>query len=137
LSYGRGLLNDYPALELELWNLAMERYPRKILAMVDTSFEGDVMLTTNIYKFFRVGELPKSLWRKYATLSGTLVARTARAIAQVDGRRFEVFVESPAYGGGKVLVGRGLLNKLTLVLAGPRKLTCLAEEAAAASLGSS
>jgi len=53
--------------------------------------------------------------------------RTARAILEVGGKKLEVFVESPYYGGGKRLVGREVLSQLVLVLDSINYETCIAE----------
>ena len=125
--YERGALHDYPVLRVKLLNLMGEEFPEELRLPVDTDFEGLIMLDREAYEFFAVGELPREMWRVYRTLVGRVPMRTARAIAVVGDGRLEVFVETPAYGVGKRLVGRELLNELVLVLDGPRHQACLAE----------
>ena len=123
--YQPGLRLPYPVLRLRLLNAALEEYG-EIPLQVDTGYEGPVMLPSNEYEFFMIGELPRSLWRRYRTLTDTVTMRTARAVAVIGGTRLEVYVESPLYGGGKRLVGREGLNRLRLLLDGPAGETCLA-----------
>uniref|UniRef100_A0A7C1GB11 Clan AA aspartic protease n=1 Tax=Thermofilum adornatum TaxID=1365176 RepID=A0A7C1GB11_9CREN len=115
-----------PALRVKFYNfLGEELGPLDI--PIDTGFSGSIMVETEEYDFFRVGELPRELWRTYRTLTGPLPMRTARAILEVGGKKLEVFVESPYYGGGKRLVGREVLSQLVLVLDSINYETCIAE----------
>jgi predicted aspartyl protease len=125
--YARGVVHEYPVLRVRLFNLAGEEFGTVELG-VDTGFEGSILLDREAYEFFAVGELPREAWRRYRTFAGPLPMRTARAVAELGGRRVEVLVETPLYGGGKRLVGRELLNKLVLVLDGPRREACVARE---------
>ena len=86
------------------------------------------MITSELYKFFLKAELPRSLWRSYRTLSGTVVMRTARAMVKILDREFETFVEVPLFGEGKLLLGREIFNEMTIVADGKRKETCLSNE---------
>ena len=56
---------------------------------VDTSYEGAVMLTSELYKSFMKAELPKNLWRSYRTLSGTVTIHTARAVIKICNQKIE------------------------------------------------
>lgn len=123
--YGRGRVYGYPQIRLKLINLLGEELELEL--PVDTGFEGSLLLDRETYEFFAVGELPREAWRIYRTLAGPLPMRAARAVAVIGGEKREVLVETPVYGLGKRLVGRELLNSLTLVLDGPRGLSCLAE----------
>ncbi len=123
--YQPGLRLPYPVIRLRLFNAALEEYG-EIPLQVDTGYEGPIMLPRGDYEFFMIGELPRSLWRRYRTLTDTVTMRTARAVAVIGGERLEVYVESPLYGGGKRLVGREVLNRLRLLLDGPAGETCLA-----------
>lgn len=123
--YAKGFLHDYPVLKVKLINMIDESVELEL--PIDTGFEGAVMLDSDTYSFFAVGELPREAWRVYRTLIGPLPVRTARAIAVIDGLKFEVLVETPAYGGGKQLLGRELLDKLTLVLDAQACVACTAE----------
>lgn len=126
-AYLRGALHDYPVLKVKLLNVLGEEYGEELLLPVDTGFEGSVMLDRDAYEFFAVGELPREMWRVYRTLVGRAPMRTARAVAVIGGKRLEVYVETPMYGVGKRLLGRGLLNRLILVLDGPGRQACIAE----------
>ena len=125
--YRPGIRLPYPVIRLRLYNAALEEYG-EIPLQVDTGYEGPVMLPRGEYEFFMIGELPRSLWRSYRTLADTVTMRVARAVAEVAGRRMEVYVESPLYGGGKRLVGREVLNKLRLLLDGPGGRACIPRE---------
>jgi predicted aspartyl protease len=122
--YQRGIRLPYPVIRLRLYNAALEEYG-EIPLQVDTGYEGPVMMPRGEYEFFQIGELPRSLWRSYRTLTDTVTMRTARAVAEVAGRRLEVYIESPLYGGGRRLVGREVLNQLCLLLDGPSLEACI------------
>jgi predicted aspartyl protease len=91
--YARGVVHEYPTLRVKLFNLAGEEL--EVELGVDTGFEGSILLDREAYEFFAVGELPREAWRRYRTLAGPLPMRTARAVAELGGRRFEVLVETP------------------------------------------
>ena len=124
LSYETGVLSGYPVLEVKLYNLRMEEFPQTLKIPVDTGFEGSIMLLDEDYEFFIIGELPREAWRTYRTLVGPVTMRVARGFAEIDGRMFETFIESPLAGKGKRLLGREFLNKLVIVLDGPKELCC-------------
>lgn len=124
LNYKRSILSPYPILKLKLFNV-MLKCTGYLEFQVDTGFEGSVMLNTDDYSFFQVGELPQEYWRTYRTLTGIVVMRMARAIAEVNGYKFETYVETPLYGQGKNIVGREFINRLTLILDGPGEMCCL------------
>jgi len=123
-SYQPGLRLPRPVIRVRLYNAALEGYG-EIPLQVDTGFEGGVMLERGDYEFFAIGELPRSLWRRYRSLTGVVEMRTAHALAEVCGRRLEVYVEAPLAGPGKRLAGRELLNRLALLLHGPRLEACV------------
>ena len=125
LKYKASTLSEYPVLKIKLYNMMLEEFPEELEIPVDTGFEGSLMLTVNDYEFFKVGELPQTYWRSYRTLTGIIVMRVARAIAKIEGREFEIYVEAPHIGVGKRLMGRELLNKLILVLDGPARKCCI------------
>lgn len=125
-SYQRGIRLPYPVLRLRLYNAALEEYG-EIPFQVDTGYEGPLMLPRSEYEFFMIGELPRSLWRRYRTLTDTVTMRVARAVAEVAGARMEVYIESPLHGGGKRLAGREVLNRLRVLLDGPAGRLCLLE----------
>ncbi len=125
--YVKGFREDYPVLRVKLYNVAMDEYGSLDIA-IDTGFEGSILLPSNIYEFFMIGELPRSMWRTYRTLTGFITMRIARAIVEVNNVKIETFVETPLYGGEKTLIGRELLNKLTLVLDGLKKELCIVEQ---------
>lgn len=128
LEYLVSKLCPAPCLDVELENLLSERYPQPLRFLLDTGFEGCLMVTSEVYEFFKVGELPKGAWRRYRTLSGEVVMRVSHATALVGGKRLHVFVESPVFGVGKILAGREFINKLVIILDGLRRKCCLAEE---------
>ncbi len=122
--YEPGLRVPKPVVTVRLYTLAGEEVG-PVRLQVDTGFEGSILLPSELYERFMIAELPTSMWRRYITLTGTVTMRVARAIAEVDGVKLEVFVETPLYGGWRGLAGRELLNKLLLVLDGPRARLCL------------
>jgi len=121
--YQPGVRQPYPVLRVKLYNAALEEYG-EIPLQVDTGYEGAIMLPRGEYEFFMIGELPRSLWRTYRTLTDTVTMRVARAVVEVAGQQLETYVEAPLYGGGKRLAGRELLNKLTILLNGSEGRLC-------------
>lgn len=126
VKYKPGILEPYPILNVRLYNVLGEKFPEELEIPVDTGFEGSLMLRREDYEFFMVGELPREYWRTYRTLAGRVIMRVARAIAEINGVKLEVYVETPYYGYGRRLLGREILNKLVLVLDGIRHECCLA-----------
>ncbi len=122
--YEPGLRIPKPVLTVRLYSLD-ESESMLVKLQVDTGFEGSILLPAEMYKRFMIAELPASMWRRYITLTGTITMRVARAMAEVAGRRLEVFVETPLYGGWRALAGREFLNKLRLVLDGPSQRLCI------------
>jgi len=127
MNYKKGVLTEYPVLKLRLYNVLGMEFPEEIEAPVDTGYEGSLMLNSEDYEFFSIGELPRDYWRTYSTLAGSVVMRVARAIATIDKKKLEVYVETPYFGGGKRLIGREVLNKLRLILDGPNTQCCIAK----------
>ena len=125
--YQEGLRHPKPVLRLRLYNAALEEYG-EIPLQVDTGYEGPLMLPRGDYEFFMIGELPRSLWRSYRTLTDTVTMRTAHAIVEACGERIETYVETPLHGGGRRLVGREVLNRLRRLLDGPRLEACILPE---------
>ena len=56
-----------------------------------------------------------------------MVMRVARAVAIIDKKKLEIYVETPYFGRGKRLIGREVLNKLRLILDGPNTQCCIAK----------
>ena len=122
--YEESLREPKPVVGVRLFNLAGEEYGL-VRLQVDTGFEGSILLPSDAYEFFKIAELPQSMWRLYRTLTGSLTMRTARALAEVAGRRLEVIVETPLYGGWAALAGREFLSRLRLLLDGPARRLCV------------
>lgn len=114
-----------PSLTLTLYNITGDKVAEDVKIPVDTGYEGPIMLTSELYRFFMKAELPRSLWRSYRTLSGTITMRTARAVIKIFNQEIETFVETPFFGEGKLLLGREILNKLTIIIDGKREETCV------------
>ncbi len=127
IKYGKSILSDIPLLELNLYNLKGEKFPGKLLIPIDTGFEGSIMLSNEDYEFFQIAELPEEYWRTYRTLAGTVIMRVSYAIVEVNNIKFQTYVETPRFGVGTRLIGREVLNKLTIILDGKNKLVCLAD----------
>ena len=116
---------NQPRLKIRLFNVARERWPEDLLTPIDTGFSGAVMLPSNSYDFFIIGELPKKLWKDYRTMTGPLQMRVARAFLETEQTSIETLVETPLVGTGKLLIGRAILNDLAVLLDGSAKLTCV------------
>jgi len=125
--------SNQPRLEIMLYNVADETWPHlNVLAPVDTGFSGAVMLSEQDYQFFMLGEFPKRFWKAYRTMTGPLQTRVARAFVKTGESEAleETQVETPAFGPGKLLVGRAILRKHRLLIDGSTACTCLMEQAA-------
>lgn len=81
-----------------------------------------------MFEHFKIGELPPKYRRVYSTLTGEVIMRVARGYILIDNISVEAFIETPLFGYGKLLVGREILNKLVLVLDGPKNICCLSTE---------
>ncbi len=127
MRYRRGRRHPIPVLKVTLYNVVGEKVAENLEVPVDTGYEGSIMLTADLYEAFQIAELPRSLWRTYKTLTGPITMRMARAIIEIDGINIECLVESPLFGGGKLLVGREILNKLVIIMDGDRGELCLGE----------
>ena len=123
--YLEGKRRPVPALKLTLYNVIGERILEDQRVPIDTGYEGSIMLTSELYQAFQIAELPRTLWRSYRTLTGAITMRMARGIVEIDDMKFECFVESPLFGKGKILVGRELLNRLTIIIDGRTKQSCM------------
>jgi len=117
-----------PSLTVTLYNVTGEKIADELSIPVDTGYEGGIMVTSKFYESFLIGELPRDLWRTYRTLAGTIIMRASRAVVEVANLRLETFVETPLYGEGKMLIGREVLNELTIIMDGKRKETCIAAD---------
>ncbi len=94
---------------------------------INTGYSGSILVPSAVYEIFKVGELPPKYWRVYSTMTGKLPMKTARGYVSINGIRLATLIETPAYGYGKFLIGREILNKLITILDGNRGLCCLAE----------
>jgi predicted aspartyl protease len=116
----------HPRLKIRLLNVVGDRLPEDPLVPLDTGFSGALMLPSSTYEFFMSGELPRKTWRQYQTMMGPLQMKGARAFIEIEGKRpAETLVETPLMGKGKLLLGRGTLNLLSVLLDGPSNLSCL------------
>lgn len=128
VEYEKSTLSDKPKVDAKLFNARLEEYPSVLPLTIDTGFEGSILVTSDVYEFFKIGELPKKYWRVYGSLIGSITMRLAKAIIRIEpGVEIETYVETPLLGVGKLLIGRELLNNLIVVLDGPRKQACIAK----------
>ncbi len=124
MKYGESIV-PYPRLRLKLLNVLLQEYPQELDFMVDTGFEGSLLVSEDVYRFFEVGEIPRKYWRIYRSLSGVIPMRTAKSIVLLGDERIETYVESPLMGKGKMIVGREVLRFLRLLMDGPERQTCI------------
>ncbi len=104
-------------VDLELANVVSgER--AKLKAVIDTGFEGQVMVDSASYDLLklRVSEKPEGQFPTYRTVSGTLLFRSSVARAKLLGRETLMDVVTPQHGSGKVLLGRKALREFTTLL---------------------
>jgi predicted aspartyl protease len=95
---------------------------------IDTGFSGYVLLPGELYERLGSLELPEEEWGVYNTLAGKIVLRRSRVFMTISGDRRESYVETPLFCGGRLLVGRRVLEKLNLGLFGSRRETCALSE---------
>ncbi len=124
LKYGESIV-PYPRLKLKLLNVLLEEYPRELDFVIDTGFEGSLLVTEDVYRFFEIGEIPRKYWRVYRSLSGLIPMRTAKSIVLLGDERIETYVESPLMGKGRMIVGREVLRFFRLLMNGPEQETCI------------
>ncbi|HDM27042.1 MAG TPA: hypothetical protein ENG27_01850 [Candidatus Bathyarchaeota archaeon] len=125
LKYRESLLSPAPVLRLKFYNVLGEEFPEEFEAPLDTGFEGSIMVTARDYEFFAVGELPRDYWRRYKTITGTIIMRVARAVVVASNKRIETYIEAPVFGIGKRLIGREFLKELVVILDGPDSSCCV------------
>lgn len=121
---------NHPRIKITLFDAAKEQWPQSdVLAPIDTGFSGSVMLPEQEYQFFMIGELPKRFWKDYRTLTGPVQMRVAKAFIRTGDNEVleETNVETPQLGTGKLLVGRAVLDKCSVLLDGPVHSSCLME----------
>jgi|YelNatPaOPRAMG01_1025707.scaffolds.fasta_scaffold33530_4 clan AA aspartic protease len=128
IDYEKSALSAYPKINLKLLNVRLEEYPSTLSFVVDTGFEGSILVKNDVYEFFEVGELPRKYWRTYSSMAGLITMKVAKAIVWLgENIKIETYVETPLLGTGKMLVGRELLNKVVIILDGARKQACIAD----------
>lgn len=113
-----------PALGVEVTEPTYGKV-KKMTVPLDTGFAGYLMLPDVEYAELSAAEAPREEFGSYGTMAGPVVTRRARVLVTVDGRKFESFVETPLYGGGKHLMGRRILNQLDVALLGGLERACL------------
>ena len=115
-----------PAVGLEVREALFGR-TRKFTAPLDTGFAGYLMLPDEDYSALSTAEVPREEFGLYSTMAGPVPVRRARVHLGVGGSEFESFIETPVYGGGKLLVGRRVLNMVDVALMGQDARACLVE----------
>jgi hypothetical protein len=83
-----------------------------------------VRFPADVYARLSELELPQEYFPSYSTLVGTIVMRRAKVRLRVFEKLLESFIETPVVGLGKLLVGRRVLNSLSLAILGPDLRTC-------------
>lgn len=116
---------ERPTIELEIYNVLLEQLKKEFI--IDTGFDGSILVDNETYKFFKTGEVPEEYWYRYKTLNGVIIMRTAKAFVKLFNDMVEVDVITPRDFGGKNLVGLKLLNMLRLFIDGVKKTTCIVE----------
>jgi len=98
----------------------------KVNFVLDTGFNGDIFLERKLYDSLRLNlvELPTRLVPAAKTMSGSIPLRASRTKLRIAKYVFYVKAYTPLYGYGKNLLGRGVINKLTVLLRKNEK-TCI------------
>ncbi|BDB99973.1 hypothetical protein [Saccharolobus caldissimus] len=113
---------DKPSITVTLTNVMGESI--ELTLRVDTGFDGSVLLDKEMYRKFIVGELPESMWRRFKTLNGYLVMRTAKAVLMIEDKQLETLVLTPNDFEGKNLIGLEVLKELAIMFK-EGKATCI------------
>ena len=94
--------------------------------LVDTGFRGDIFLEKRFYEDLglQIVELPLRTVPVARTLAGSVQLRAAITKVRIAGFTLKVKAYTPLYGYGKNLVGREVLNRLTMLLV-KREKTCI------------
>jgi len=112
-----------PAVRIEVSEPVYGR-SKAYVAPLDTGFAGYLMVPDSEYGELASMEMAKEAFGTYATLAGPVVMRRARVRLRLFGEQFESIVETPLYGGGKLLLGRRLINAIDLALLGTSGKAC-------------
>lgn len=86
--------------------------------ILDTGFRGDIFLEKKLYdslKLYLV-ELPVRTAPIARTMAGSIPLRASITKLKIAGFNFLVKAYTPLYGYGKNLMGRGVINRLTVLL---------------------
>jgi hypothetical protein len=83
------------------------------------------MLPDSDYLEFSTAEAPREQFGTYTTMAGPVVMRKARVRIGVGETELESFIEIPVHGGGRLLLGRRILNQLDVALMGAQERACL------------
>lgn len=98
---------------------------REVLEVrIDTGFEGFLLTPAHLYARLSELELPQEYFPTYSTLAGSILMRRAKVRMRIFGKLLDSFIETPVAGVGKLLVGRRILNSLSLAILGPDLRTC-------------
>ena len=116
-----------PAVRVEAFEPIYGR-KKAFVVPLDTGFAGYLMVPDTDYTELASMELAREAFGTYATLAGPVVMRRARVRLSLYGENFESIVETPLHGGGKVLLGRRILNTIVLALLGKSGKACAVEE---------
>ncbi len=116
-----------PAVKVEVAEPVNGR-KKEYVAPVDTGFAGFLMVPQADYSELASMELAREAWGSYSTLAGPILMRRARVKMELQGGPVESILETPLHGGGKLLLGRRLLNMLDLALLGGSAQACTLEK---------
>ncbi|MCD6592810.1 hypothetical protein J7L00_01825 [Candidatus Bathyarchaeota archaeon] len=99
---------------------------------VDTGYPGQLLISTDLYEKLGLylAELPEKEFGVYRTASGLVEVKRSQALVTIPGLEADVetLVETPRRILFKRnLVGRGLINKLRLLLDGAKGEDCVIE----------
>jgi len=98
----------------------------KVDFILDTGFRGDIFLERKLYdslKLYLV-ELPARITPVAKTMAGSIPLRASTTKLKIASFIFYVKAYTPLYGYGKNLLGRGVINKLIVLLKKTEK-TCV------------
>jgi len=118
-----GVAPAYPVLEI-IVETPSGREREVLEAPIDTGFSGFLLAPADVYAKLSELELPREYFPTYLTLAGSIVMRRAKVRMRVFGKVLNSFIETPVVSFGRLLVGRRILNSLSLAILGPDLQTC-------------
>ena len=109
-------------IKLHLKLLGKDNWSEEIELLVDTGFDGEILLTDELYTLAGYINIsfPEDQWSKAQSITGDIIKlRKCNTLALIDKIEFDVIIESHSSIQENV-IGRGFLNRFTSLLEGKK-----------------